>query len=482
MSTLTPSIQLEEIESKLNVLNIPPRFIRALLRNPEFQSLQYRNHQLCFLHKYASELNEFKLTYDQLAFIFGMCRITVSRSIANGPQNPKPLGRHMALEGDKEEIIVNQIIQMSNEGKSMTQRQILSFVKERFNLSLTKGWVNQFFLRNRDKIKKCRSLPQEDSRLLIPRAHLREHIHNMHKHVDGRLSELVFNLDEVGTSSWEDRKPKKVFVDANIRSTNVYNSVTRKATHMTLLTCISAAGDSPTPMLITKHRINDSFWDNGLRQDEDVMIRFRDPPYIDTNLFYEYINNVLIMYVKCVREKYGIEEHEAVLLMDSFSAHCNEMILKCLGENRIIALCFPSHTTNIFQALDLVLFGVFKKIKNSIDDGENSKIVEKAIIKILKAYELAATSFDIRGSFKRAGIISEMRSNLRYVKFVAENLVSNPGFQEIWNFNINDDEIHRKRSHNFGIINAEFLPPGCRLVSNETQKYENDDEIIELFK
>ena len=100
----------------------------------------------------------------------------------------------------------------------------------------------------------------------------------MHKPVDGRLSELVFNLDEVGTSSWEDRKPKEAFVDSNIRSTNVYHSVTRKETQMTLLVCVSAAGESLTPMLITKHRINDSFWDNDLPQNEDAMIRFRNPP------------------------------------------------------------------------------------------------------------------------------------------------------------------------------------------------------------
>ena len=100
-----------------------------------------------------------------------------------------------------------------------------------------------------------------------------------------------------------------------------------------------------------------------LRQNEDVMIRVRGPPYIDVALFSEYINTVLIPYINCIEEKYDVDDQEAVILMDSFSEHCNELNLKCLGENRIIALCFPPHTTNIFQALDLSLFGVFKKSK-----------------------------------------------------------------------------------------------------------------------
>jgi hypothetical protein len=35
-----------------------------------------------------------------------------------------------------------------------------------------------------------------------------------------------------------------------------------------------------------------------------------------------------------------------------------------LGENKIIARVFPSHTTNLAQALDLVFFGAMKENKD----------------------------------------------------------------------------------------------------------------------
>ena len=163
----------------------------------------------------------------------------------------------------------------------MTPLNVLSFIQDKFQISLTRGWLNQFFLRHRDSIKKARSFPQEDSRMSVPRANLKEHIANMHKYIDGRYSELVFNLDEVGTSEWEDRKPKKVFIDKSMDSNSISHSISRRITHITILTCVSAAGDSLMPLLIMKYSIQDSLWKTGLRQDEDAMIRTRDPPYIE---------------------------------------------------------------------------------------------------------------------------------------------------------------------------------------------------------
>jgi hypothetical protein len=45
--------------------------------------------------------------------------------------------------------------------------------------------------------------------MIIPQAHLEEHMRLMKTVVEGKLSELVFNLDDVGSSDWEDGKPKK---------------------------------------------------------------------------------------------------------------------------------------------------------------------------------------------------------------------------------------------------------------------------------
>ena len=260
MSTLSPAVPKEELERRLTALHISPRFIRSLLRDQEFNQLLYKNHQLCYLAQYATKFDDIKLSFNQLAVIFSMNARTVSRSLAKGPQDPKPKGRHSSLDPNIENSIVEEIINRSNSNNSMTPLNILTFVQEKYGLSLSRGWLNQFFLRHNDCIKKVRSFPQENTRMSVPRVQLKDHIINMHKYVDGRYSELVFNLDEVGTSEWEDRKPKRVFIDKLISSNSVTHSITRNITHMTLLTCVSDAGDSLTPFLLMKYQIHESLW------------------------------------------------------------------------------------------------------------------------------------------------------------------------------------------------------------------------------
>jgi hypothetical protein len=45
----------------------------------------------------------------QLAFIFNMNETTVRRSLKNGPHDVAPLGRHAALDEERENILITDI-------------------------------------------------------------------------------------------------------------------------------------------------------------------------------------------------------------------------------------------------------------------------------------------------------------------------------------------------------------------------------------
>ena len=137
--------------------------------------------------------------------------------------------------------------------------------------------------------------------------------------------------------------------------------MSRKFKHQTLVALVSSAGDALTPLLIAGCDVEEDLNKNGYRIGDDVIFRYRKPPFINKELFNEYIINVLIPYVSSLRQKEEYSNEPAVLLLDSCSAHVNDEILRILGENSIKVVAFPAHITNIFQALDLVLFGVFKK-------------------------------------------------------------------------------------------------------------------------
>jgi hypothetical protein len=341
----------------------------------------------------------------------------------------------------------------------MTHKQLLKAVREQYNPELTKGWIHAFIGRNLETLQECRSFPMEDNRLTVPRDQLEAHIQTMKTLIDGHFSELVFNLDEVGSSEWEDRKPKKIIAPRSVPADQVFHSVARRYRHVTLLACVSAAGDALTPMIISGPVIRDSLWAMGLRQDEDAMVRRRNPAYVSEELFFEYVSDVVIPYVDSLRSQPQFENQPAILLMDSALPHVSERVLRLLGENMIKAVVFPAHTTNIFQALDLVFFSALKKLKETTTGEFDDDSVNEQITKLVHAYEQTATSMNIRGSFRRAGMFPDVGSRPYKIRFDEEQLRKNPGFKEIWDRNLSTDDLSRRRRlHRFGLINAEFLP------------------------
>jgi hypothetical protein len=123
---------------------------------------------------------------------------------------------------------------------------------------------------------------------------LEEHIYTLQVHFTGKCGELVFDLAELGSADWEDRRIKKVIAPAALRQSDVYYSVCRRPRYITLLARVSAASDAIAPVLITTRPIHASLWSRGGHQNKDVMVRRRSPPYLDEELFFEYTMNVFI--------------------------------------------------------------------------------------------------------------------------------------------------------------------------------------------
>jgi hypothetical protein len=95
------------------------------------------------------------------------------------------------------------------------------------------------------------------------------------------------------------------------------------------------------------------------------MIRQRSPASLTEELFSDYISTVFILYGMAVRNQREFQNETAVLLMDSAIPRAFERVRRILGQNHMTAITFPVHTTKLFQALDLVFFGVLKKLSAS---------------------------------------------------------------------------------------------------------------------
>jgi hypothetical protein len=444
--------------TNLAALGYSERDIRALTHDTEFAAIRYRSHQICFFADFADQMLHRAVSVRELATLFNANRRTVQKNLTRGPEDPAVPGRHNALDDVSEAAIVATVLESFRVGEAMRVGELLTMVQKRHNPRLTRGWVHAFLGRHLGELKICRSLPQEDLRLVIPRAYLEDHIRLMREHITGKFSELVFNLDEVGSSDWEDRKPRKVIAPLDVAAGNVFHPVSRKYRHVTLLACVSAAGDALTPMIISQTPVRDSLWRQGLRQDEDVMVRQRSPAYVNEELFYEYLTEVFVPYVNSLRRAEPFSGQLAVCLMDSASPHVSERCLRYLGGNGILVVAFPAHTTNIFQALDLVFFGALKKRKAGAGGEFGDGSVEDQITKLVRAYEQTATSATIRGSFRKAGMVPDTSERPFKLVFDEARVRENEGFKEIWDRDIKIEELSRRRqAHRFGIMNSQFL-------------------------
>jgi hypothetical protein len=64
--------------------------------------------------------------------------------------------------------------------------------------------MESFILRHQDDLSEIKSTSQENTRLEVLRAFLDEAIRCLREYVHGMKAELMFNLDEVDMSEWED--------------------------------------------------------------------------------------------------------------------------------------------------------------------------------------------------------------------------------------------------------------------------------------
>jgi hypothetical protein len=131
------------------------------------------------------------------------------------------------------------------------------------------------------------------------------------------------------------------------------------------------------------------------------MVCQRSPANLTEELFYDYISSVFIPDALVVRDRTGFQNETAVLLIDSAISHTSPRVRRISGENHMMAITFPVYTTNLFQAFDLVSFGVLKKLKVSATGEFDDDSVNVQISKLIQADEQTATLSTIRRSFRK---------------------------------------------------------------------------------
>jgi hypothetical protein len=89
-----------------------------------------------------------------------------------------------------------------------------------------------------------------------------------------------------------------------------------------LLCCIAASADAYSPLLITPHPKARRIFEKGIRENVDLKLEIWQVPYVDAELFNQYIKEIFIPTVTANLELPGRANKPAILFCDNCASYC----------------------------------------------------------------------------------------------------------------------------------------------------------------
>ncbi|KAJ3512249.1 hypothetical protein NMY22_g15390 [Coprinellus aureogranulatus] len=226
------------------------------------------------------------------------------------------------------------------------------------------NWTDRFMIRHQDRVRAVWSHTLDTNRAQganpINKADYFKKLNEVQQGQGGddviRTGD-TYAVDESGLQTGQGQK-ERVFgrVDARIqqqqRSGNKEN--------ITVIVSVCADGSSLPPAVVFKGQTFLTTWkqDNPLR----ASIGHSNKGWTTGEIGVDWIKH----FDQQTKEKAG--GRRRLLLVDGHSSHYTAGLLRYAQENRIEILCYPSHSTHLFQGLDVVIFSPLKLAYSRVRD------------------------------------------------------------------------------------------------------------------
>jgi hypothetical protein len=205
-------------------------------------------------------------------------------ALTHGLEQPKVRESHLAIDDGSEAGILEWIEAQPEKCNPVTRTDLRHYCQTKYPVSISRGSVDSFILRRPEDVAEAKSASQEDTRLEVPDVFLNETIRGLSKYVQWMKAELVFDLNEAGISEWEDRRDKKMLIPKTISGHMMHHSASRNVKHISIITRISAAGESLAPDIVTSQdsqSLRRKLMSGGVRLSVDFVLRQRSKSYVN---------------------------------------------------------------------------------------------------------------------------------------------------------------------------------------------------------
>jgi hypothetical protein len=188
----------------------------------------------------------------------------------------------------------------------------------------SREWVDSFISLHSAELTEQTSFPQEEPHLHVPRIFLGKTIRSMYEILHGCPADLVFNLDEVGISDWEDRKPRRVAVPITVSPHNIHHRISRNVKLISIMTYMAAGGACLASYVVTSQdsaALHRTLEPTGMHTGKHLILKHHAKPCINADLFENYIWTVFLPSLAITSIIQNIPEEDTAGLMDHCSLH-----------------------------------------------------------------------------------------------------------------------------------------------------------------
>jgi hypothetical protein len=249
----------------------------------------------------------------------------------------------------------------------------------------------------------------------------------------------------------------KVIVPLSAREQTIRHTSNRGLKHVSIIACVSAGGESLTPYFVTSQdspAVRQARNKRSVRRGTDFVLRHRATPYINAEIFDEYIRSVLLPNLNELQSLEGFPDEDAVLLIGDYPSHVGEHMLGLLRDAQVRVITWPPHTTKIFEELDLSLSGVLKRKAHYNLPFDNDEGTAAFVFKSYRVFKETMVEVNIWGAFREAEFQFEISVEPYRLLLHAEILRATPAFREMWSLDVPLEKLSvRRRNARFGWIN-----------------------------
>jgi hypothetical protein len=207
------------------------------------------------------------------------------------------------------------------------------------------------FHRHSGEVIQTTCIAQEEERVQISTTFTERTIQDLDENTQGCMAELVFNVEEVGISDWEDRNTKKVAIPAELFDQMIDHGVSRNVKQISVIICLWPVAESLLVYIVTSQNsspIQECLNVNGIRFGRDLILKSNQKHYINAGIFFDDLRTVFFPDRVRLPHLAEFATEDAVLTMDNCLDRITHDVIRFLTEPRVRVITVTPYTTQVF--------------------------------------------------------------------------------------------------------------------------------------